>query len=303
MIRSVVKYGLAMTEVVARHALVRLPHLRHIARQRVRHAPPNQRRIALDTLQEALVRMGISEGDFLLVHSSWAGMRNLEAKPSAVIEMILELIGSSGTLAMPTAPLSIDYGGEALYEIEYTPSSMGLLTESFRRRKDTIRSPCPLATISAHGPLAEQLSRDFREESGNTAYGLGSPYEQLVAEQGKVLVLGIGTLRPLSLLHSTFDCLGDENPIADYYADFTFQVVDGNVSETWHLRRHAARWERYYASIVFSQMLHRAGLVQREDFGGMKVSMLDADAFADWHKPLARDHGWPYWGFPRKVEG
>ena len=303
MMRSVVNHGLAMTEVAARHALARFPRLRHVVRQRVRRADPDQRQMALETLQESLVRMGISEGDFLLVHSSWAGMRNLEVKPSAVIGMMLELIGSTGTLAMPTAPLSIDDGGEALYDVEHTPSSMGLLTESFRRRKGTIRSPCPLATISAHGPLAERLSRDFREESGNTPYGLGSPYEELVAEQGKVLVLGIGTLRPLSLLHSTFDCLGDENPIADYYADFAFEVVDGNAAETWHLRRHDARWERYYASIVFSRMLDRAGLVQSEDLGGMKVSVLDAHAFADWHTPLARDHGWPYWGFRRKGEG
>ncbi len=250
-------------------------------------------------LIDLLIGLGIGPGDVLMVHSAWDGMRQLRAKPSEVIDLLESLIGPDGTLLMPTSPPATLRDGRIVFDVVRSPSSLGLLSESFRRRPGVARSPFPMATVSAEGPRAFLFLRDFRAESGNTSYGKGSPYWEMGQQGGKVLVLGIDVVRTLTLQHCAFDVLGDDNPVADFYTDVEYIVIRDGAEEAWTLRRPHPRMVDYLATIAFSKMIDDSGTCRKGNLKGMKIALVDARKFLDWHVGLAHQNGWPYWGFPR----
>ena len=290
---------IAAAEIGGRKTFGRLAGIRRLAHGLVRQPSQQQSPVALDELKQAIIGLGINEGDTLMVHSAWDGLRQLQAKPSQVIQMLESIIGPNGTMVMPTGPICGSRDGKLVYDVLKSPSSLGLLSESFRRLPDVKRSLFPAATVAAKGKKAELFLRDFRKESGNKAYGLGSPYWEMGVQNGRVLVLGIEVIRTLTLQHCAFDVLGDDNPIANFYIDVDYIVISEGREENWTVRRPHPRLVNYLATVAFSKMIDRSGTCRKANLKGMKIALIDAKAFFDWHLPLARNFGWPYWGFKR----
>ena len=290
---------LAAMEVAGRHVVSRLPGLRAHVTKWVRRPPAQTARIELDELEAKLVELGVARGRDLLVHSSWMGLGPIRAKPRDVLSMLRGLIGDQATLLMPSHPQPFTQRGLAVYDVRKSFSTAGLLTETLRRTPGALRSPFPIASVCAFGPAAPIYTRDFREESGGTPYGRGSPYWQLGQNGGQVLVMGIDFIRPFSLNHVAFDVLGEANPVRDYHQLETFLVVRDEWEEQWTIRRPRSDLEVFYASIAFRKMVMRAGLVRLTQHAGVALALANAREFLDWHLPLARKSGWPYWGFPR----
>src|SRR5262245_33950378 len=59
-------------------------------------APP----VSLDELREGLRRVGMREGHHVYVHSSYIDMPGLKANPAQVVQLLLELVGPTGTILM-----------------------------------------------------------------------------------------------------------------------------------------------------------------------------------------------------------
>src|SRR5215472_13751734 len=55
-----------------------------------------------ETLVEQLRALGVVPGDVLLVHSSFRALRPVKGGPQGVIDALVETIGPSGTLVMPS---------------------------------------------------------------------------------------------------------------------------------------------------------------------------------------------------------
>jgi hypothetical protein len=295
-----IQYNLmAMAEVGGRFLVGRSPVVMKMAHRWVRRTSQPEQPIKLTDLKKAIINLGVRDNDILMVHSAWDGMRQLQAKPSEVIAMLRGIIGGRGTLIMPTAPIFTIGDNIPIYDVAKSPSVHGLLSECFRRVPGTKRSPFPMATVSAIGPEAELFSRDFRNESGNTPYGIGSPYWELGVHRGKVLVLGIDVVRTLTIQHCAFDVLGNENPVRNFYMESTFIVINDFSEEMWTIHRPRPELVNYWASTAWSKMIRHSGTCLYADLKGMKIALVDARAFFEWHLPLARKYGWPYWGYPK----
>ena len=284
---------------MGRKSIGRLAGVKKRARGIVRKPPTEVSPITLDEFRHAIIDLGIKEGDTVMVHSAWDGMRQLQAKPSQVIELLESLLGPEGTLIMPTGPICGTRDGKLVYDVAKSPSILGLLSESFRRWPGVQRSRFPAATVSAKGKNAALFLQDFRKQSNSKAYGLGSPYWEMGNQNGKVLVLGIEVIRTLTLQHCAFDVLEDDNPVADFYTDVEYIVIADGREELYTVRRPAPRLTEYLATIAFSKMIDMSGTCRKIDLKGMKLAVVDAKAFLDWHLPLAKKYGWPYWGFKR----
>jgi hypothetical protein len=61
-------------------------------------------KITLQELKDELICLGIHEGDILIVHSSAQSLNCLAATLPENINMLISLVGKSGTLAMPAYP-------------------------------------------------------------------------------------------------------------------------------------------------------------------------------------------------------
>jgi aminoglycoside 3-N-acetyltransferase len=288
---------LAASEVFGRHIFEKSHKLRHWVSRKVRQTPFNREEVSLSQFELFLLSLGIKQGDNLLVHSAWDGMNNLKAKPSEVIAILLKLIGPEGTLIMPTGPIPMMRDQIQIYDVNKSPSSMGILTESFRRMPGTKRGLVPYAPVSAIGPLANRLTGNYLNESDNTIFGHGSPFWELGKYNGRVIVLGVEFVHVLTMTHCAFDVLGKENPIADFFVEKPFIVINNGKEEKVVIRKPNPTLTKYLATKLFAKKILQSGLCEKTTLGGIKIAIIEAAPFLEWHLKIARQTGLPYWGF------
>jgi aminoglycoside 3-N-acetyltransferase len=287
-------------EVLGRFAVGRVPRLREAVGRWVRKPLAEPQTYSLADLRVALEHAGVKAGRDLLVHSSWAGMGRPQATPRELLKMLAELIGPASTLLVPAHAVEKTQGGVLIYDVEKSPSRMGMLSESIRRFPGVRRGPFPVAPVFAVGPGADEYTKDHRVESSGTPWGKGSPYWLLGERGGQVLVIGLDFVRTLTLMHCAFDVLLDDNPIADFYEPIKYLVVRGGAEEHWYVRRQRRQLERHLATFTFRKLALKSGTVRETRFRGVSIAVVDAKGFLDWHLELARRTGLPYWGFRRR---
>ena len=143
---------------------------------------PKELKHALDDLQ-------IPKGCDLMVHSS---MRSFETPISggaeALLDVLIERIGASGTLLMPTLSFSSVCEEHPVFDAAKTPSDCGFFTEYFRKIPGARRSMHPLSSACAFGARASY----YTQYHADTPCGPETPYAKLVKERGWVLFIGAG---------------------------------------------------------------------------------------------------------------
>lgn len=140
-------------------------------------------------LLQALREVGVNCGDIVMVHSSFSLFSGFRGNGKDIIRAFKEAIGAKGTLLMVSMPYtgsSREYLEKTkVFDVNRTISMMGIISETFRRQKNVIRSLHPTHPILAFGPQANW----FVHEHENCLYpcGHGSPFEKLVQKDAKVL--------------------------------------------------------------------------------------------------------------------
>lgn len=203
-----------------------------------------------DDLAQFLGNLGVRPGDVLFVHSSYDAFRAfVDLPPVAVIDVLKRAVGPEGTLLMPTIPFAGTAVGyvenNPVFDVRRTPSRMGLLTEIFRRMPNVIRSVHPTHAVAAWGKSAGALTAEHHRAA--TPCGVGSPYEKLLAHDGRVLMLGTGILS-MTFYHTVDELLEEHlpyTPFTDEMFHLTSRDGDGQLVETvtrlYHTGYHAER--------------------------------------------------------------
>lgn len=190
----------------------------------------------VEDLRRKLVALGVGADDTLLVHSSFDAFDGFKGKPSDVIGSLQALVGPAGLLMMPTMTFSgtaVDYArGNPVFDVQRTPSRMGLVTEVFRRSPGVVRSVHPTHPVALWGRDAEAVAAGHH--LARTPCGAGSPYAALLARQGKIVLLGTG-INVLTFYHMLEELLEAELPVSPFTAE-VFRLRskrrDGQVVET-----------------------------------------------------------------------
>jgi aminoglycoside 3-N-acetyltransferase len=162
--------------------------------------------ITVTTLVTDLAACGFHAGQIVLAHISLSALGWVVGGAQAVIQALLQVLGPTGTLMMPTQtwknldPSSGAHGPvpEAwwptirshwpAYDPATTPSvGMGVVAELFRTWPGAQRSRHPVRSFAALGPQAEGLLATHALED---PFGETSPVGQLYALNGYILLLG-----------------------------------------------------------------------------------------------------------------
>ena len=162
-----------------------------------------------------LAKLGVKTGMTLVVHSSLRSLGNVNGGPVAVILALEEMLGTEGTLVMPT--FSADNGEPSnwnnppvpeewwepiratmpAYDVDMTPTfNMGMVAETFRKQPGVIRSTNPDASFAAWGRHAERIIDDH---ALCPLFGETSPLARVYGLNGWVLLLGVGHNKNSSL--------------------------------------------------------------------------------------------------------
>lgn len=156
-------------------------------------------------------KLGMQEGSCVFVQCSWNSFFNYTGNPKELIEGILEVIGPTGTLAMPAFPY---YLNKPL-DLKKSITGAGLLAEMFRRYPGVKRSINVQHSVCAIGPLSDYLLSEHH--LCDTCWDKKSPYYRLSEVNALIFCLGVG----YSFLSTSYHCAESiNNGIVPYYTDF-----------------------------------------------------------------------------------
>jgi len=169
-----------------------------------------------DRIKADLEKLGLCEGCVVLVHSSLSSIGYVKGGADAVIEVLLEIVGEKGTVAVPTFPfrgLMADYvQTDPVFDVKKTPSKMGIITERFRQSPKSIRSCHPTHPVAAIGKHASFLTKGH--ENSFYPFDKMSPFWKLIKIKGYVLLLGVD-YESMTVLR-TFECIVPDFPYPIY---------------------------------------------------------------------------------------
>ena len=143
----------------------------------------NQKDIA-----EGLRKLPLPEEPLILVHSSLKAFGYVEGGAQAVINALMDICGSKGTLAMPTLSFKSVNEEVPCFDVKETPSDTGHITEVFRKMPGVKRSMHIFSSLAACGYNADYLT-DWHND---TPCSPGSPYGKIIELKGVSLFLGAG---------------------------------------------------------------------------------------------------------------
>ncbi len=222
--------------------------------------------ITRQDIVQGLRRLGVQEGDILMVHSALSSLGRVEGGADAVIDALIEVVGPSGTIAMPTLYLPAIAGTE-VFDVDKSPSQMGTITEVFRKRPGVVRSVHPTHPTAAYGARAQELIRDHAQAP--TACGEGTPFGRLAEWGGKVLLMGVDQDRN-TLLHAAED-YADCPFLTDLTARYR-DPADGEVKQIT-LRKFPGPHRNF---IGLDPLFREAGIMTVGKIGGGVCRLMDA---------------------------
>ena len=150
----------------------------------------------LKEIESAAKNLGISEGDIVLVHSSFKSVGVLEKGADTLIAGLLNVLGEEGTLVFPTL---CQKDWEHIYESWHLDkdSDVGYLTNYFRKLPGACRSDQATHSVAAVGKYARYLTETHGltgkrpGHMGDTPFAADSPWQKMYDMGSKILLIGV----------------------------------------------------------------------------------------------------------------
>jgi aminoglycoside N3'-acetyltransferase len=263
-----------------------VPTLKTSYKRLRRFSEPLRRRVQgtlnREQLAGALADAGVVPGATVMTHVSMNDLMRTAPGINALdlIAMLRELLTEDGTLLVPTFPFTgfeADYlASSPSFDVQRTPSQMGLMTELFRRMPDTTRSLHPTHPVSGCGAhAADLLGTHHRGET----FGELSPFCRMREYGGVVIGIGVGVSDAFTIAHS-----GEYlHPTARDYAfslePTVMSIQDGEKMIDYAFRPQRPRLDR--RSRKTESALRKRGVLSYARHAGLLVSSASADAFIE----------------------
>ncbi|WP_201576167.1 AAC(3) family N-acetyltransferase [Psychrobacter sp. H8-1] len=172
---------------------------------------------------------GIKEGDTLLIHSSIKRTlkrfadQGLIISPDDILESFIYAVGEKGTVILPL--FNFSYSEGVTFDINNTPSHMGVLTEAARKHPLSVRTGHPIYSFAVIGAKSNQ----FEGVDNFSGYGADSPFALLREMHGKIAVLDLPDQNSMTFYHHVEEMLEVDYR---YHKIFSGNYVDSLGNET-----------------------------------------------------------------------
>ncbi len=142
-------------------------------------------------LSACLEKLDIRQGDCLFIHSSLKGVgklvtTNQRGTLQAILDQLLNAVGDSGTLVVPTFNFGFCEGKP--FDRQNTPSEgMGAFCEFVRMHPFATRSRHPFQCVSAIGKNSARIG----EAQSRSAFSAGGAFDTMLTLDCKIMFLGV----------------------------------------------------------------------------------------------------------------
>lgn len=230
---------------------------------------------------------GVRPGDTIFVHSAILAFGKPvtdddEALLATLSNTLKKAVGKNGTVIMPTFTYS--FTKKEPFDVRRTPSTVGSLTEHFRKERGVTRSRHPLFSVAIWGKKAAAFSKALSEDS----FGKGTVFDLLYKENAKIVFLG-ASIQSMTFLHYVEQMHGVPYR---YMKSFAGTIIDGK-------KRYPAECSFYVRDLSkqvdtdttkFENMLRDKRLLREACVGGGAVLVVGArDSFKEGVRMLDND--------------
>ena len=227
----------------------------------------------LDWLRE----QGIGEGSLLVVHSSYSELECTGLDANQIIDAMLALVGSTGTLAMPAirkykdAEKAINAGMDireitCKYDVKKTLVQSGMLPYMMLRRKDSVVSHHPFNPLVAIGPQAIPMMEHNLEGERPSPHGPNSCWKFCYDHNAYVIGLGVDLDHYNTISHLNEEAFGNWKwSDEEWYRKRPFIIIDeeGNKSEVVVKERKPEWGMLRFAELHANKDRNQSGLIKR----------------------------------------
>jgi aminoglycoside 3-N-acetyltransferase len=154
-----------------------------------------------DDILDAYRSIGVEPGRVVYITGNFGrlGRYHINDKEElfkAHLTCLLELVGSQGTIVVPTHSWSL-VRTNTVFDRHATPSETGPFSEYVRQQKSAIRQLHPYSSSTALGGGAGFLC----QESSRHAYGPHTPFDRMVDQDALYISIGQSMEYSISLIH------------------------------------------------------------------------------------------------------
>lgn len=187
-------------------------------------------------------KLGVTESDTILMHSSLSSLGYVEGGADTVIDTLLSVL-PNGTLLMPALSFATVVDDHPVFSLKDTPSCVGTITETFRKRVGVVRSVHPTHSVCGIGKYAEEILSKHIDTA--TPVGANSPFALLPKYNGKILMLGCG-LRCNTSMHGVEELIKPDYLLRKTPVLYTLIDENGNKHQKEYKRHNFANTSQRY---------------------------------------------------------
>lgn len=249
---------------------------------------------------EYLTAKGVSKGDTLVVHSSYAALGGTKLSAEEIIDSLLSMVGLKGTVAMPAIrhfpeegegdDYILNYidneceGIDTLYDIYRSQVTSGLLPFTLMRYDDAEISKFPLNPLVAVGAEASNIMSGNIEGNLPRAHGPNSAWSHCAQLNAWNIGIGIEMKEFLTMFHICQE--GDDWPVKDdeWYFERDFTIKSGKTRTPLRIRERKHKWTKYFPESNFYQDMIKAGILKSAIIDGISLYMVRSKDMIDFIK-------------------
>ena len=247
--------------------------------------------VTKEDIKQGLERLGIRPGCILGVHSSLGSFGHVVGGANTVLEALFENVGPDGTIVMSTylltrpIPLTEQDTASGLtwkvrriaFDDLDTPSGMGIIADTFKRRRDVVRWYHPVHSLTAWGKDAAIYCQGFKP---------------LVEAGGSILLLGVQMDR-CSALH-----LAEEQV---QLPDEIQRLMEWEVPEELHQVYPSKEWAiggkgSWGDFLIVQQEAEKLGLITNGMIGLAAARLFSAGPMVALYKKLLEENPYRMFG-------
>jgi len=239
--------------------------------------------ISQQELENDFKKIGVKSGDVVLVHSSLSRIGHLNDGPKTFVDALLNVVGESGTILMPTSPNAVyqaDYIRiNKVFDVLNTPSKTGKITEYFRTLPGVKRSLHPTEPVSGIGANVDYFIGEHFNEL--TPYTKKSPFYRVSEKGGKILYVGVTLSMAGTNLHTLEDAVDFKFPV---YLNEIFEVEIIDEHGKKHLVKtkvHDPIYSKKRKCDDLISMFIQDGAMKKVRVGEAETLLVDAKKFFD----------------------
>lgn len=261
-----------------------------------------------------LSSVGVKKGDIVIVHSAYGALKSTNLSPDQIVDSLISLVGTSGTLCMPVirkfpeSPKDEEVLSTSIEKIVFTYNVQkseiwtGIISKTLMLRKESHTSRFPLNTLTAIGPHAEPMMRHNLVDELPTPNGIYSPWKYCTDKNAWVISLGTDLTHSLTMIHTAEDVKKTNWPVKNWYRQKKFKIIDNDFScEKVVLERHPKWGMLHFGERKLSKDLVNNGIMKTNIIDGVLIESLRSRALYEFLNAKNKK-GYPYYWVNKQLK-